>query len=392
MDSEIKAQLIALGEENVAAQRANQKTLDNLQARIDELEAKGNRMGGASGFQVSGSPIYTRAQEDHFKAFDMWARKGAGEPELRGMEINAAMSDGSNPDGGYAVPEQIDRAIDKIIYNAVAMRRLANVITAGVGYVKLFNMNNTASGWVGETDPRPNTGTPNLAKLTPWFGTLYANPAATQNALDDVFFDLESYLIENISEQFTWQEGAAFLSGNGTNMPKGLLTFPMAETVDGVRAFGTLQYVISGDANAFPAVTATFSPHDVLLNLIGAVKAAYRQNASFLMNKNTLTYLRQIKTAMTGEYLIQPATATAAASIWGYPIEEDENMPNIGAGSVPILFGDFKKAYTIVDVKGTRVLRDPFTNKPYVSWYTTKRMGGFLSNSEAVKALKISAT
>jgi len=388
LTEELMAQIEVLSKNNT-------KTLGDLEARIDELQAKGNRMGGNAGqqdYSASDSPVITRAQKEHADGFQAFFRKGK-DSGLKDLEISASMTDTGNggADGGYAIPQELDRNIEKILRNSVAMRRLANVITAGVGYNKLVSNNSTASGWVGETDARPETATTQLIKLVPFFGEIYANPAASQNSLDDIFFDVESFIVESISEEFVSKEGAAFLTGTGTKQPKGLLSFPTAATADGVRAFGTLQYVISGDASAFPAVTATFSPYDVLLDLIGAVKAAYRQNASFLMNKKTLTYLRKTKTAVQGEYLIE-ATATAPATLWGYPIVEDEGMPDIGAGNFPVAFGDFKKAYCIVDVMGTRMLRDPYTNKPMVSFYTTKRVGSFLNNSEAVKLLKISAT
>lgn len=378
-------ELIGLFDQFKASHEDRYKALQN---QIDEFQAKSNRMGNRA-YSAEGSEVSTVAEMEHAKGFQAFARKGI-DNGLRAMEIQAAMTDGSDPDGGYAIPVELDRNVDKILRNAVAMRRLANVITGTVGYHKLVSANNTASGWVGETDARPNTGTPQLIKLTPYFGEIYANPSCSQNSLDDIFFDVESFLQESISEEFIWQEGAAFITGDGIKKPKGILSFPTAATADGVRPFGTIQYVVSGDANGFPATTATFCPYDLLIDLTGAVKAAYRQNASFLMNKKTLTFLRKVKTTLEGEYIVAPATATAPPTIDGYPIEEDENMPDIAAGSFPIAFGDFKKAYTIVDILGTRVLRDNLTLKPMVQFYTTKRTGAFLNSSEAIKFLKIS--
>ena len=374
--------------------QSSKDSMTDIHKRMDAIEARGNRLNLINGSAPSDGQIITPEQAEHANAFYNWARKGAREAELHSLEAKAFQNTwqtGSDTDGGYGVPVQIDRNIEKIVRNSVAMRQLANVITGSAGYNRLVNMNNTASGWVGETEARTETGTPNLKKLTPFFGELYASPAITQTALDDVFFDVENFLVESISDEFSSKEGAAFITGNGIKSPKGILAFTTSALADGVRNFGEIQYIVSGDANGFPTVTDTFSPYDVLLDVVGSIKAAYRQNASFLMNKKTLTALRKIKTASTGEYVIEPATATAPATIWGYPIFEDENMPDIGAGAFPIAFGDFKRAYTIVDVTGPRLLRDPYSNKPFVSFYTTKRVGSFLNNSEAVKLLKISA-
>lgn len=386
MASEIFSELKTTIEEFKAKYDERYKALEK---RIDGAEAAKNRMGN----RLYIDPIDMAAsadQNEHKLSFlNSFVRKGV-DNGLRDMEIRAAVSDGSDPDGGYGIPVELDRNIDKILRNAVAMRRISNVISAGIGYHKLVSTNAAASGWVGEEDERPNTGTPQLIKLTPYFGEIYANPAATQNSLDDIGFDVENWLQESVAEEFIAQEGAAFLTGNGTKKPKGLLAYPTAATADGVRAFGTIQYIASGDASSFPTVTETYSPYDSLLDMVGALKAQYRQNAKWLLNKKTLTYLRKLKTALEGEYIIAP-TAAAPGTILGYEYVEDEGMPDIGADALPIAFGDFSKAYTIVDVMGTRLLRDPYTNKPYVSFYSTKRTGGFLNSSEAIKLLKISA-
>lgn len=353
--------------------------------RIDEVEAKINRFGhGASRSEEE------LALAEHRKAFNGFIRKGT-ENGLRDLEIKAAMSDGSDPDGGYAVPPELDRNISETLINFSAMRRLANVITAGVGYYKLFNVHGTASGWVGETAARTETATPSLKKITPYFGEIYANPAASQQNLDDAFFDVEGFLSGEVSKEFQKQE-SVFITGNGINKPMGLLSFPTASTADGTRAFGTLQYIASGDASAFAAVTATASPFDKFIDAAIALKKGHRNGSSWLMNKATLGYLLKLKTTLEGEYIMTLPTISAPATILGYGIEEDENMPDIGANAFPVAFGNFKRAYTIVDVMGTRVLRDPFTNKPYVNFYTTRRTGSMLEDSEAVKLIKIAAS
>jgi HK97 family phage major capsid protein len=228
-----------------------------------------------------------------------------------------------------------------------------------------------------------------LAKLTPFFGEIYVNPAATQQSLDDIFFDVESWIVQEASSEIAKQEGA-YLNGTGTNQPKGLLAYTTAATTDATRAFGTLQHVPTGAAGAFLPVTATYSPFDALIDLTSALKVAHRNGAQFLMNKATLGALRKLKSTLSGEYLMTLPTAATPGTILGYGYDEDENMPDIAANALAIAFGNFKSAYTIVDVMGTRILRDPYTNKPYVSFYITKRTGGMLENSEALKLLKFS--
>lgn len=376
-----------------AVDRANAAITDaetRLKARIDEAEAKFNRLGKSGG----------RSEEDqlavdHKAAYQKFIRNGKSEGlvdiEARsGFDVKNAIQTGSDPDGGFAVPIELDRNINSTLINMCAMRRLANVITAGPGYFKLFNVHGTSSGWVGETQVRTETTTSVLKKLAPFFGETYANPMASQNSLDDIFFDVESWIVQEVATEFEKQEGS-FLTGNGVNKPKGLLSFPTATTADATRAFGTVETIKTGDASAFPTISATFSPFDVLEDTVAALKAGYRNGSSWLMNKKTVALLRKVKTATTGEYVYQPPNGTAPGAIWGYSYDEDENMPDVGAGALPIAFGNFKRAYTIVDVMGTRIIRDPYTNKPYVGFYVTRRVGGMLENSEAIKFVLVSA-
>jgi len=365
----------------------NQKTLDKLSDQIENVEAKVNRLGNTPFTPGNRS---TPEDAEHKAAFKNFFKCGV-DNGLRNLEIRNAISDGSDPNGGYALPVELDRNLSEIVRNSVAMRRLANVISAGVGYTKLVSSNSFGFGWVGELDSRPATDNSTLHKLIPYFGEIYAAPVASQNSLDDLFFDVENWITTELGKCFVSAEGAGYLTGTGSNMPRGLLTYPTSAEVDGVRAFGTIQHIASGNSTSFPAVSATYSPLDNLLDLIGSVKAVYRANAKFLLNKSTLTYLRKIKTAIEGEYVVTLPTAAQPGTILGYGYEEDENMPNIGADSLPIAFGDFKAAYTIVDVVGTRMLRDPFTSKGSVIFYSTKRSGSFLENSEAVKFIKIAS-
>ncbi len=355
--------------------------LDALKTQADETQAAYNRIGLVGG---DGAPVKNEYQQ----AFSAFARKG---------DIQAALSTGSDPDGGYTVPIEIDKSIMQLAINDVPMRRLANVITVGTpNYTKLVDKKGITSGWVGETDARTETSTPSLAALTPYWGELYANPAATQTMLDDSFFDVEGWLASSVNEKFSIDENTAFTTGNGTAKPKGILGYATATTVDASRAFGTVQHTITGVAADFATPTAVLSPADCLVDLVYSLKAAYRQGAVFMANKLTLAKIRKFKDAVDGEYIWSAPTADGiaagqAGTLLGYGIVENEDMPDVGAGALAMAFGDFRRAYTIVDRMGTRVLRDPYTNKPYVHFYTTKRVGGFLTDSNAIKMLKVSA-
>lgn len=361
----------------------------NVNRRIDGIEAANNRQA----FSAGGDSLPKAEQAEHKDAFLAFARKGV-EAGLRDLEIKAGMSTGSDPDGGYGVPTVIDGEIEKLLVDASPMRRICRVITATTSeYKKLVNTGGTASGWVGESQARPETDTPQLAVLSPFWGEIYANPAATQKTLDDVTFDVGLFLQEGIADEFAEQEGAAFITGNGVLKPKGLLSYPTASTTDATRAFGTIQYIASGDASGFITASATVSPADCLINTIYGLRRGYRQGAVWLMNSNTLGVVSKFKDAVNGLPIWRDSMAAGQPStLLGYPVEEDENMPDVGANAFPIAFGNFKRAYTIVDRFGTRVLRDPYSNKPYVHFYSTRRIGTFLNNSQAVKLLKIASS
>jgi len=205
--------------------------------------------------------------------------------------------------------------------------------------------------------------------------------------LDDAAFDVEACLADEIAHEFAKAEGTAFVTGDGTNKPKGFLSYATANTGDQARAFGTLQTVVTGVANDLPAS----APQDKLLDLVHALRAPYRQGAVWVMNSGTLARVRKFKDS-NGAFIWQPGLVTGQPdTLLGYPVVESEDMPDIGANALPIAFGNFRAGYVIAERSETSILRDPFTNKPYVNFYATKRLGGAVSNSEAIKLLKISA-
>lgn len=347
--------------------------LDMLKSDLEKELLAIKRPGGAGG---------SKDIDQHKQAFMSFVRKGKddGLAELQAKALQTTV----DSDGGFAVPEELDRNILELLRNESPIRSVCNQITVGTpDYKRLVNIGGAASGWVGETDARPATGTPTLAQLTAFMGEIYANPQATQTSLDDIFFDAEAWLSGEVAREFAEKEGAAFLTGNGVDKPKGLLAYAMALTADGARAFGTLQNLKSGTSADFTA--------DKLIELIYTLKNGYRANANFMMSTQTLFKIRTMKN-VDGDYLWRPSLELGQPSqLLGYGITENEDMPTVAADANAVLFGDFKRAYTIVDRIGTRILRDPYTNKPNVGFYTTKRVGGMLTDSQAVKVLTLSA-
>ena len=342
-----------------------------LKARVDAQAIAGARP-ALSGAKAEASPFVER-----------YLRKGLE----AGVELKA-LSGVTDAAGGYAVPEELDQAIDKTLTAISPIRAIANVVKVGsAGYRKLVTTGGTPSGWVAETAGRPETGTPDFQEIAPPFGELYANPAASQAMLDDAAFDVEAWLAHEIATEFARAEGAAFVTGNGTNRPKGFLAEPLSAALDSVRAFGTLQFVSTGVAGGFPAE----APQDKLIDLVQALRSPYRQGAVFVMNSASAARIRKFKTD-DGAFLWQPGlVAGQPDTLLGYPVVEAEDMPDIAADSLSIAFGNFKAGYLIAERSQTQILRDPFTNKPFVHFYATKRVGGQVMNSEAIKLLKFSA-
>jgi HK97 family phage major capsid protein len=323
-------------------------------------------------------PMLEGARAPGGAAFDGFLRAGTGLAEAK------AFTGITGPEGGYAVPREIDAQIDAALKAASPIRALANVVQVGSnGYRKLVTTGGTPSGWASEGGARPVTASPVFNEIAPPMGELYANPAASQAMLDDAGFDVEGWLAGEIAMEFAKAEGAAFISGNGVDKPRGFLTQATAATGDATRAFGTLQHVATGTAGDFGA-----NPQDKLIDLIQSLRAPYRQGAAWVMNAATLARIRKLKTA-DGAFLWVPGLVTGQPdTLLGYPVVEAEEMPDIAANSLSIAFGNFKAGYVIAERGETQILRDPYSNKPFVHFYATKRVGGAVSNSEAIKLMK----
>lgn len=366
-----------VGEDALAALKAE---VAGLRARVEAGAVRASRLplDGVKGVGEAGAVDPARA------AFvERYLRRGLD----AGVEMKS-VTGVTNAEGGFAIPREIDAMIDRTLKTVSPIRAIANVVTTGTaGYRKLIAVGGTPSGWVSEGAARPMTGTPTFNEIIPPSGHLYANPAASQAMLDDATFDVEAWLADEVAREFARAEGAAFVAGSGVNQPKGFTTYATTNEVDAVRAFGTVQYVAAGAVGNFAAA----NPQDRLIDLVHALKAPYRQGAVFVMASDTLARIRKMKTS-DGAFIWTPGlTVGQPGTLLGFPVVEAEDMPAVAADSLSIAFGNFQAAYVIADRGETAVLRDPYSNKPFVHFYATKRVGGALVNSEAIKLMKMAA-
>ncbi|PKB19651.1 HK97 family phage major capsid protein [Novosphingobium kunmingense] len=352
-----------------------QAKLDKLNADMSDLTTaieEAQRKLAAATLGGTGGP----ADPEHDAQIKAYIRSGTV------PTVQAAMSEGTDSAGGYMIPIEWDRTINNKLKQRSPIRENAQVVTIGDrGFIRVFNDGVIGSGWVGETAARPETTTPGLTTLTFEPGEIYANPAVTQRMLDDAGFDLEQWLTSEVDGEFAIQENTAFLSGNGTNKPYGILTYVTGAANAARHPWGAITATTA-------AAVAAIDP-DELLSLVGSLPSEREANAKFYMNRSTLFALRKLKDA-NDNYLWQPNYAAGEpATLLGYPVVEVPGMPTLATGNVTVLFGNMEQTYLVVDRLGTRVLRDPFTNKPYVHFYTTKRVGGGVQNPEYMKALKM---
>jgi HK97 family phage major capsid protein len=364
-------------EKRMSSDVVTTEKVERISKAIDELTLKTRR------------PILSaeRPQEpsEHKRAFDAYVRKG----ETHGLSAieEKAMSIGSGTDGGYLVPSQTEAEISRLLSKASPMRSIADVRQSSVTmYKKPFAITGAASGWIGETAARPQTNSPTLAELQFPAFELYAQPAATQALLDDSIVNLDEWLAREVETVFAEQETDAFINGDGTTRPKGFMAY--TKVANASWTWGNTGYIATGVAGAFAAT----NPTDKLIDMAYALKAGYRQNARWIMNRNTQAAIRKFKDAQ-GNYLWQPAaTPEGNATLLSFPVVESEYMPDIATDAHAVAFGDFKRGYLIVDRVGVRLLRDPFSTKPYVLFYTTKRVAGGIQDFDAIKTLKFGLT
>jgi HK97 family phage major capsid protein len=360
-------------EKRMSADVITTEKVDRINKALDDLILKSRRPALAA--DAKSEPT------EHKKAFDTYVRKGETNG-LASLEAKA-MSIGSGPDGGYLVPPEVEHAIGRVLSKASPLRQIADIRQiSATTFSKPFNTNGIAAGWAAETAARTQTASATLASLQFPTMELYAMPAATQALLDDSVVNLDEWIANEVQTVFAEQETDAFLNGDGVTRPKGILAY--TKVAQSAWTWGNTGYIATGVAGAFPAA----NPTDKLVDLIYALKAGYRQNAKFLISRATQAQVRKFKDAQ-GNYLWQPAaTADGNAMLLNFPVAESEYMPDIATDTFSLGFGDFKRGYLIVDRVGVRILRDPYSTKPYVLFYTTKRVGGGMQDFDAIKLMK----
>ena len=352
------------------------RALSEQKSQLERAALAGRRPGLAADPAIS----------EHKSAWHSYLRRG-DISALTQFEAKALSVVGATPggqDGGYVAPPELDRMIESRLRQVSPMREIATVRTTGANvFKKPISLTAAGSGWVAETGARTQTDTPTLALLEFPTAELYANLAATQTLLDDSFVNLEEWIAAEVEEAFAGQERAAFVSGDGDDCPRGFLDYDLV--AEGSHVWGKIGYVATGVDGTFGA-----TPVDKLIDLIYAPKSQFRQNARFVMNRKTVSAVRKLKDG-DNRYIWEP-NDSGGSTLLGYPITEIEDMPDIATDAAAIAFGDFARGYLIVDRAGVRVLRDPYSAKPYVLFYVTKRVGGGVQNFDAIKALKFGDT
>jgi HK97 family phage major capsid protein len=359
----------------------HKEQLDKINQFMDETKARMDQMHTALSRPAAGGVEQKNAKDIEYKeAFSQYVRKGIVSPILapdHHME-GKSLSVQSDPDGGYLVSPAMSSRINTVIFETSPIRQLATVETISTDSLDIMDdVNEATAGWTSETGTVSETNTPQIGKRNIPVHELYAQPKATQKVIDDAERDVEAWLSGKIAEIFARKQNTAFVSGTGAGQPRGILTYTAGTS------WGQIQQVNSGTSGV---VTG-----DGLIALFYALKEDYSRNATFLMNRTVVQAVRQIKET-TNQYIWQPGLqAGQPATLLGVPVMMASDMPTAAADSLSVAVGDFKRAYTVVDRIGMRTLRDPFTDKPFVKFYTTTRVGGDVTNFEAIKLLKLAA-
>ena len=340
--------------------------LKKIDRRLDQLCLKSAR-------PVDGAPA-DEIEGERSQAWSRYLRTG-DDSGLSRLDVKS-FSAGTDDQGGYTAPPELDRLIEARLMQASPMRQIASVRQTSAGVYRKPVSLGVGAAWAGETDARTESSTAGLSLLEFPAGELYSMPAATQTLLEDSYADVDEWLADEVEAAFSIQESAAFVTGDGDGKPKGFLDYTIV--ADASHVWGQIGSV-AGDFTAADA-------GDQIIDLIQAPKSQFRSNGRFVMNRRTVAAVRKLKDG-DGRYLWRPGMNGEAQTIFGYPVTELEDMPDIGTGNAAIAFGDFRRGYLIADRQGARVLRDPYSAKPYVLFYTTKRVGGGVQNFDAIKAM-----
>lgn len=371
---------------NGKADVVTDEKVERINTAVGELQAALNELSiklAASAISGGGASV-AGADAEYLKAFTAYARSGDGESGIKASQFagpRSAMSVGSNPDGGLLAPIEWDRTITDRLKILSVLRGLANVLSiSSTGFTKVYNDRGTASGWVGETGNRPGTGNAQFTQLTYGTGELYAMPQASQQLLEDALIDVAAWLAGEVETEFAYQEGLAFTNGDGAGgKPKGFLRY----ATDASHPWGVIPTVNSGAAAALSS--------DGIIDLVHDLPSERTPGAAFVMNRKTQGAVRKLKDGQ-GRYLWEPSVAAGSpASLLGFPLHELAAMPDVAANAIPIAFGDWKRGYLIIDRIGVQILRDPYSSKPMVQFYTRKRVGGAVTDPTALRLHKVAA-
>lgn len=377
-----------MGEKSAKWRDEKAAEIDEMKSVIEDLQKKANRPTvGHSGPGKIDTP--------ELKALDAAVRAlmTGDQAKANSLFVEAkAMSAGTGPDGGYVVHDQISTGMTKVMAEISPIYRLSRIIPMPTGgaFEEPIDRQAAEAQWVGETSARGDTSTPELGVFRVELEEITAMPKATQKLVDIASINVLSWLQEKIGESFATKEGAAFHEGDGVAKPRGILSYPTATTTDATRAWGTIQHIATGASGAFPTSSATVNPADVLVDVVSAMKAQYRAGAVWMMNRGTAGVVRKLKDAEGRHVWVDSLVQGQPSMLLGYPVETDEDMPDISAGSLSIAFANLKKGYTIIEQPGTKYLTDPYTDKPNVRLYAYRRVGAGMNNSEAIKLLKFS--
>jgi len=361
---------------------ATKAALDAAEKRADEMEARMNLM-NLSGALDSKS-VDARKVEQERKAFGRFIKSG-DESEFKSLSV------GNDVEGGYLTASTLSTTINQKTWDQSPIRRLARVITVpnGTSWEEPVDFNDVGASWVHETGARTETDNPDLGMLSIPLNEIYAHQTVTQKLLDLSYVDIGSWIEGKIADKFGRTQGIAYVNGNGVGRPKGFMQYSTSADIDGVRPLWTIQHKVSGAA---ATIADADGQANGLIDLFWSLRAPYRNNATWLMSSATANSLDRLKDANKNYIWRMGMTAGSPPELLGRPVEFDENMPSEGAGNFPIAFGDFSRAYTIVEWSQIRPIRDPYSDKPNVVFYAYRRVGGGLSNSEAVKLLKCSTS
>lgn len=359
--------------------------LQHQEERLTMLDRKSHSLAPVAGHALNRPALATSQDPDlsHKSAFVTYVRNG-DDDALRGLDLEGkAMSTAVNGDGGYLVDPQTSEMIKSVLKSTASIRSVANVVNVeATSYDVLIDTTDLGSGWVSEAGSLSETATPTIDRITIPLYELSALPKASQRLLDDSAFDIETWLAGRIADRFASAEASAFINGDGVDKPTGILNH--TQVANDSWAWGSLGYIATGTDGGFDAS----NPADAIVELVYALGAQYRSNGTFVMNSKTAGQVRKLKDA-DGRFLWSDGLAAGEpARLMGYPVLIAEDMPDIASDAAAIAFGDFSAGYTVAERPDLRILRDPFSAKPHVLFYATKRVGGDVSDFAAIKLLK----